>query len=213
MKTEQLIDMLSTNLEPVRGEKTGRKLAWAIVAGGAGAFGVMLLTVRLRPTVYGAPDLGFLVLKLLFMVSLIGSGAALLSRLIRPGHDGRKLFGLILLPFLAIGLAGVVRLALAHPTAWSSMILGAQWATCLFCIPLFAVVPFAVLIGALRQGAPTDLRRTGAVAGLVAGSLGAVAYAFYCPDDSLPFIALWYGGMVALCALIGAMIGPRLLRW
>ena len=213
MKTEQLIDMLSTNLEPVKREKTGRKLAWAIVAGGAGAFGVMLLTVRLRPTVDGAPDLGFLILKLLFLLSLIGSGAVLLGRLVRPGSDGRKLLALVLLPFLAIGLAGMVRLALSRPAAWGSMILGTQWATCLFCIPLFAIVPFAVLIGVLRKGAPTELKRTGAVAGLVAASLGAVAYAFYCPDDSLPFIALWYGGMVALCALIGAIIGPRLLRW
>jgi len=213
MKTEQLIEMLSTNLEPVRSERTGRALAWAIISGGAGAFGVMLLTVRLRPNVDGAPDIGFLVLKLLFLLSLIGSGAALLSRLIRPGQDGRRLFALVLLPFLAIGLAGVVRLAIARPAAWGSMILGTQWATCLFCIPLFAVVPFAVLIGALRKGAPTNLRSSGAVVGLVAVSLGAVAYAFYCPDDSLPFIALWYGGMVALCTLVGAIIGPRLLRW
>ena len=213
MKTEQLIDMLSTNLEPVKREKTGRMLAVAILVGAAAAFGVMLLTVGLRPSAGGASDLGFLVLKLLFLLSLIGLGAGLLSRLVRPGHDGRRLLVLIFLPFVALGLAGVVRLALERPAAWGSMILGTQWATCLFCIPLFAVVPFAVLIGALRKGAPTNLSRTGAVAGLVAGSLGAVAYAFYCPDDSVPFIALWYGGMVALCALIGAIIGPRLLRW
>jgi hypothetical protein len=93
------------------------------------------------------------------------------------------------------------------------MMMGSQWVTCALCIPLFAIVPFAALIWALRRGAPTNLRRTGAVAGLVAGALGAVAYAFHCPDDSIPFIALWYGGMVVLCALLGAMLGPRLLRW
>ena len=54
---------------------------------------------------------------------------------------------------------------------------------------------------------------TGAIAGLVAGALGAGAYAFYCCDDSLPFIALWYGGMVVFCAWIGGMLGPRLLHW
>jgi hypothetical protein len=93
------------------------------------------------------------------------------------------------------------------------MILGTEWAMCAFCIPLFAVIPFAALIWALRRGAPTNLRRAGAIAGLVAGALGAVAYAFHCPDDSIPFVALWYGAMVGLCALIGAILGPRFLRW
>jgi hypothetical protein len=65
----------------------------------------------------------------------------------------------------------------------------------------------------LRKGAPTDLKRAGAIAGLVAGALGATAYAFHCLDDSIPFIAVWYGAMVALCASIGAFLGPRLLRW
>jgi len=65
----------------------------------------------------------------------------------------------------------------------------------------------------LRKGAPTNLKRTGAIAGLVAGALGAMAYAFHCPDDFLPFLAFWYGGLIALCAFIGAKFGPRLLRW
>jgi hypothetical protein len=65
----------------------------------------------------------------------------------------------------------------------------------------------------LRQGAPTNLTRTGAIAGLVAGALGATAYAFNCADDSLPFIAIWYGGSIALCTFIGARLGPKLLRW
>jgi hypothetical protein len=51
------------------------------------------------------------------------------------------------------------------------------------------------------------------MAGLVAGSLTATAYALHCPDDSLPFIAVWYGGAIAVCALLGAKLGPWLLRW
>jgi Negative regulator of sigma F len=39
----------------------------------------------------------------------------------------------------------------------------------------------------------TNLRLTGAIAGLLAGALGATAYAFHCSDDSVPFIAFWYG--------------------
>jgi hypothetical protein len=213
MKTDQLIDMLSTNVEPIKGGQGRKTLAWAIVIGGAASFCVMLMTVGLRTDAAGGFHMGYLALKLLFMLSLIGIGAALLIQLIRPGQGGRKLFRLIYLPFLVAGLAGVAALTLEPSATWDRMMLGMQWVTCLFCIPLFAIIPFAVLIWALRKGAPTNLGRTGAIAGLVAGALGATAYAFHCPDDSLPFVAIWYGAMVALCAWIGSRLGPRLLRW
>jgi hypothetical protein len=32
-------------------------------------------------------------------------------------------------------------------------------------------------------------------------------------DDSLPFVAVWYGGTIVLCTFAGAMLGLRLLRW
>ncbi|MGY4290817.1 hypothetical protein ACVWXO_010083 [Bradyrhizobium sp. LM2.7] len=93
------------------------------------------------------------------------------------------------------------------------MVLGNEWAECLVSIPLIAIVPFAVVIWAIRRAAPTDLVRAGAFAGLVAGSISAMAYALHCTDDSLPFVTVWYGGTIALCTLAGALLGPRLLRW
>ena len=213
MKTDQLIDMLSTNVEPVQQGRLRKTLVWALVVGGGAAFCVMLATVGFRTGLTDGFLPGYLTLKLLFTVSLVGVGAVLLERLMRPGQDGRKLFAFVFLPFIIVVCAGVASLVFGQPMAWGRMIFGMQWATCLLCIPLFAVVPFAALIWALRKGAPTDLRRAGAIAGLVAGALGATAYAFHCPDDSVPFIAIWYGTLVALCGVLGAMVGPRLLRW
>jgi hypothetical protein len=69
------------------------------------------------------------------------------------------------------------------------------------------------VIWALRKGAPTRLKLSGAVAGIVAGGLGAADYALGCKSDTIPFIAIWYGLAIALCAAIGALFGPRLLRW
>jgi hypothetical protein len=73
--------------------------------------------------------------------------------------------------------------------------------------------PNAAIVWAVRQSAPTNLVRAGAFAGLAAGGVSAAGYALHCTDDSLPFVALWYGGTIALCTLAGAMLGPRLLRW
>jgi hypothetical protein len=213
MKTDQLIDMLSTNVEPVQQGRLRKTLVWALVVGGAAAFCLMLATVGLRTGVRDGFLPGYLTVKLLFTLSLIGVGGALLERLMRPGQDGRRLFAFVFLPFIIVICAAAASLVFGQPMAWGRMMFGMQWATCLLCIPLFAVAPFAALIWALRKGAPTHLRRVGAIAGLVAGALGATAYAFHCPDDSVPFIAIWYGTLVGLCGVIGAILGPRLLRW
>ena len=211
MKTDHLIDMLSTNLEPVKTIQIRKMLTLALVIGGASAFCLMLGTVGLRSGL--TTSLGFLALKLVFTLSLITLGTLLLARLARPGQRSKKLSSLAFVPFLILACAGVVALGSRGPMAWGKMMFGMNWLTCLLCIPMFAVIPFAALIWFLRKGAPTELKLTGAIAGLVAGALGATAYAFHCPDDTVPFIAVWYGGMVGLCALLGALLGPRLLRW
>lgn len=213
MKTDQLINLLSTNVEPVKSGQVRKTLAFAIIAGGGAAFCVMLGTVGVRADLADASHLFVVALKLVFPITLIALGALLLSKLVRPGQEGRKLFRLLLLPFLVVAIAAAVALVSETPMVWGRMIFGMNWAMCLLCIPLFAVVPFVALIWFLRKGAPTELRRTGAIAGLVAGALGATAYAFHCPDDSIPFIAIWYGAMVALCGFVGSLLGPKLLRW
>lgn len=213
MDTNKLIDVLSTNLEPVEPGVIQRALAWALALGTAGAFAAMVATVAPRPDVWADDGRAFLALKLAFTISLVATGAAWLARSMHPGRDVRWPLWLVFLPFLAIAVAGAVDLLRESAAPWSRSMFGTQWAICIVCIPLFAVIPFALLIWASRRGAPTHLRRTGAMAGLIAGALGALAYAFHCPDDYLPFIALWYGGGIAFCAAVGGLLGPRLLRW
>jgi len=101
----------------------------------------------------------------------------------------------------------------APPSHWDEMMMGNGWLECLVSIPIIAVVPFAIVMWAVRMAAPTNLTRTGALAGLVAGSISAVAYALHCTDDSFPFVALWYGRTIILCTLAGGALGPRILRW
>ena len=132
MKTDQLIDMLSANVEPVKRGQLGRTLTWALVIGGAASFCVMLATVGLRTASAGGIHVGFLAVKLLFMVSVIVTGAALLMNLIRPGQEAGTLFRFLFLPFLVAGFLGIVSLALHPSSAWDRMILGTEWVTCLF---------------------------------------------------------------------------------
>jgi hypothetical protein len=66
---------------------------------------------------------------------------------------------------------------------------------------------------ALRGLAPTRPRAAGLAAGLLAGAIGAFAYALACHEVSVAFVALWYSLGIALSGALGALLGPRLLRW
>jgi hypothetical protein len=65
----------------------------------------------------------------------------------------------------------------------------------------------------LRRGAPASPERAGWLTGVAAGGLGAFAYNFHCPFNSIVYIGLWYSLAVGLCAVVGRLVVPRLIRW
>jgi hypothetical protein len=216
LNTDRLIDLLCGNLEPVVHAQFGKKLFLAMLTGGAAALVLMLATVGPRADLVSTAHLGWTAVKLLFAVSVIGTATPLMLRSMRPGLEKETPTGIIFVPFLTAIVAALAMLLFVTPQAWSEVLRGATSMSpvrCLLCTILFAAVPFAALIWTLRHGAPPRLRLSGAIAGVVAGGLGAAAYAFACRSDTMPFIAVCYGTAIALCACIGAQLGPRLLRW
>jgi hypothetical protein len=213
MKTDDLVAALSAHVEPVNRGLVSRAVYVALAAGTVVALGIMLVGLGVRSDLMTARALIFLFLKLAFTVGIVGVASVYLTRLARPGGERRTSSVLAAMPFAAIMLLSAISLGLAPSSHWNNMVMGDQWLECLLSIPVIAIVPFAVVIAAVRRAAPTNLARTGAVAGLVAGGVSAMAYALHCTDDSLPFVAVWYGGTIVLCTLAGAALGPRLLRW
>ena len=213
MKTDDLVAFLSTNPEPVDRRLVVRALGLGLAAGMVAALGIAFVGLGVRPDLMTARALTFLLLELAFTVGIVGVASVYLARTARPGGERKVPFFLVALPFLIIIVLAAISLGLAPSSHWDKMIVGDQWLECLLSIPIIAIVPFAISIWAVRRAAPTNLVRTGAVAGLIAGGVSAMAYALHCTDDSLPFVAVWYGGTILLCALAGAALGPRLLRW
>jgi hypothetical protein len=213
MKTDELVEMLSISAKPVDRTSLVLTLSLAGAASGIAALVIACVVFGVRADLMEARALTFLFVKLAFTVGIVGLALVYLTRLARPGGERKARPFLVALPFLAIIALAAVSLGLAPRSHWDAMILGDEWLECLLSVPIIAIVPFAISIWAVRRGAPTDLARTGAVAGLVAGGVSAMAYALHCTDDSLPFVAVWYGGTIALCTLAGAALGPRLLRW
>jgi len=213
MKTDDLIALLSTNPEPVDRRSVARTLHVALAAGLIVSLGIALAALGVRSDLMTARAFVFILLKLAFTVGIVGVASMYLTRLARPGGERKTSAVLVAIPFGAIAVLSVISLGFAPSSHWDKMIVGDQWLECLLSIPIIAIVPFAVTIFAVRRAAPTNLVRAGAVAGLIAGGVSAMAYALHCTDDSLPFVAVWYGGTIVLCTLAGAALGPRLLRW
>jgi hypothetical protein len=215
MNTDRLIDMLSAELEAVSNGRLGKTLILAIVIGGAIAFALMLVTVGPRPDIQSTIHVEWVAVKLLFALSVIGTGALMLNRSMRPGLEDTTNWSVVFFPFL-IALAVALAVLLGEPQAWRELLRGATAISsirCLFLIVFFASIPLAVVMYALRQGAPTRLKLSGGIAGIVAGGIGAAAYAFNCASDTIPFIAIWYGAAIVICAVIGSQLGSRVLRW
>ena len=213
MRTEDLIAMLSTNVEPVDHRRTVRNVCLAVVAGAAAAVGTVYFLFGPRTDLTTVESFIPPLLKVALTLVILVPASIYLIRLARPGGERRFSAALLALPFVAVMLLVAVSLQFAPSSHWKGKIFGDEWLECVISIPLIAVVPFSVIVWTVRQMAPTNLSRTGAFVGLVAGCLSATGYALHCADDSVPFFALWYGGTIALCTYAGWKLGPRLLRW
>lgn len=213
MKTNDLVALLSSNHEPVDHKLVARTLYMALGVGSVVSLGIMFTGLGVRPDLTTVHALIFLTVKLLFAVGIVSLASVYLIRLARPGGEHKNPSFLVAIPFLVITLLAAISLWFAPSLLWDNMIMGGGWLECLVSIPVIAVVPFAISIYAVRRAAPTDLTRAGAVAGLAAGGISAMAYALHCTDDSFPFVAIWYCATILLCMVAGAAAGPRLLRW
>lgn len=91
--------------------------------------------------------------------------------------------------------------------------MGDSWSTCSWSVLVLSLPGLACVLSAVRGMAPTRPFAAGFAAGLFAGALGAFGYSLSCPEVSPAFVALWYSLGIGLSGIVGALLGPRLLRW
>lgn len=84
---------------------------------------------------------------------------------------------------------------------------------CLLSSISFALPMFITLTLFMRGAAPTQPKMTALLIGIASGSWGVFVYGLQCPFTNVAYIALWYGGAVALVTLAAAAILPRFSRW
>ncbi|MCJ1885071.1 DUF1109 domain-containing protein [Pseudomonas sp. LA21] len=213
MNTDELIDLLASGEGPVERHALARRLGVALLGGGLGA---LLLTM----TLYGVrADLAEVAVTPLFWakVALPGSltvlALVLTQRLARPGVRGGAAWTMLVLPLLLVWLGAAITLAGAPQEARAELILGRTWRTCALNITLLSVPAFIAIFWALRGLAPTRLRQAGAAGGLLAGATATLAYCLHCPEMGVPFWGVWYLLGMLVPTVLGAALGPRVLRW
>jgi hypothetical protein len=151
--------------------------------------------------------------KFVFTASLALTAFLCARAFSMPGAYSRRM-GLALLLAPALMIAAVMaELTVMPEQTWMPRMIGTNSMICMSFIPLIGIGPLAVFIAVLRYGAPTRPVLAGALAGLLAGGLGATFYAAHCFDDSPLFVAVWYTIAIAVMAALGAIAGRVFIRW
>lgn len=200
---------------PVVADRTEaqRRVAVAVGGGLLGATLLMFLVLGVNPRLGTYLLLPMHWVKVGFALILAAGGLRATLRLARPGAGLGWTPAVIATPVVLLGALALLALLDAPGAQRRDLLFGDTWAACPLNIALLAVPAFGLTLWAMRALAPTRLRRAGACAGLFAGAMGALAYTLHCPELAAPFIAVWYLLGVLIPAGLGALIGPRVLRW
>ena len=208
-----MVDRLVADLAPVESPPVARRLALGLGAG-------LLLSVVLVGIVFGyRPDMATATMTMIFWVKLAyvaGIGAIALwavERLVRPGVPTGNLLLWLLAPTLAMTGLAAIQLIDGPADLREHLIMGFSAAAAPWRILAAALPPLVGLAWAVRGVAPTRLVFAGTMVGLAAGGFGAASYAMHCQESAAPFLLIWYSAGVVACGVLGAVLGPRVLRW
>ncbi|WP_454887198.1 DUF1109 domain-containing protein [Sphingomonas oryzagri] len=213
MKTDDLIRSLSRDVPRVTRNALGRRIGLGILGGGVVTMLIVAGVLGIRPDLHTAMYGFSFWMKWTYTVSL-GVGAVLaVMRLARPTASSLRSLWWLVVPVLLLAGVGIGELADTPSRDWLAMWLGVSWKVCPWLVLTLAMPIFIGLLWSFRQLAPSRLREAGAAAGLAAGAWAATIYCLHCPEVSAIFVLTWYSLGILLAAGVGALIGPRLLRW
>ncbi|QQC67616.1 DUF1109 domain-containing protein [Paraburkholderia ginsengisoli] len=213
MKTDDFISLLATGVAPVDRHALPKRFGVAILIGAVGATLLMATLLGVRRDLADVALTPIFWAKIALPSCLMIGSLWMSTRLARPGVRAGGSGCLIAAPVAVVWLAGALVLIAAPDDARLALVLGKTWRVCPFNIALLSVPGFVAVFWALKGLAPTRLALSGAAGGLLAGSTATLAYCLHCPEMGIPFWGAWYLLGMLVPTVIGAVLGPRLLRW
>lgn len=211
MKTDDLITMIANQAGPAPKVSVTNRLVPAGIGGGLIAAAIVLGVLGLIPgDIFSEPGPW---IKIGYASTLAIAAGWLFARLGKPGASGKQATSAVVGVVIIMLIAGVLSYLGTPASERAAALLGHSWLVCPWAILALSLPVMAGAFWAMRGFAPTDLTAAGAACGLFSGSVAALAYALACTEPAAPFIAVWYTLGIALCGVLGAVLGPKLLRW
>lgn len=211
MKTEALIDMLARDAGPVPRALAARRLSPAAAAGLLASALIAITWFGIIPAQMFATAVPWT--KMAYAGALALAAGWWTARLSRPAAPIALPRRVTVLVLLAMVVVGGLSLASTPAGARLDAVLGESWSTCPWSVLVLSLPALAGSLWAVRGLAPTRPGAAGFAAGLLAGSVGAFGYSLSCPEASPAFVAIWYTLGIAFTGAVGAVLGPRVLRW
>lgn len=213
MTTDALIRSLAADLRPVPRNAVGLRVAAGLAMGGLVTTMLIGAWLGFRPNFDLALHSQSFWMKWAYTASLSAVAIAATVQLARPEPVRVRGLWLLGLPIALLAVVGLIELARLPSDQWLAIWLGRSWKQCPWVVLRLAIPIFIGLLWAYRRLAPTRLRAAGAAAGLTAGACAATLYCLHCPETSALFVLTWYSLGIGMMTAIGALLGPRLLRW
>jgi hypothetical protein len=211
MKTDHLIDMLARGVEPAERLRWLARIGVTLLVGLVVAVALVAIGLGVRP------DIGAARMPVMMKATFAAAAAAVMLplaiQLLKPGRPLGWRLGAVGVFVAIAGIATVTALMGEDPARRMEAWTGGGFPWCIVLVPVLAAPTAAGLMWLMRAFAPTQLTMTGAAIGGLSGGIGAMAYSMYCPVDSVAFVTTWYVLAIAICAVLGAVLGARLLRW
>lgn len=213
MNNQDLIASVCADLTPVKGTDVERQITNAGLIGAGVSLALLISTLGIQPGLSTVATMTPLAIKAGFGASLAAVGLIALFRLARPGGSQTNMLQKAVMIFVLLASIALVQSGHVNNAGDAKLLLGASWQSCSLRIAALSV-PITGMIGwAVRRQAPVRLRHAGAAIGLTAGATAAAIYALACSENSAAFVLIWYSAGIAVSTAMGAILGPRLLRW
>jgi hypothetical protein len=212
MDTEDLIERLAADLEPVRPlwPPWARTVLWMGIALPYVAAVVWGKLTMVDP-VQVANDTRFMIEQAATLATALTAAIAAFRSAV-PGFDMRVL----LLPVVPLGLWLA---SVGHGCIQDWLQLGAEGLTirpdwdCLPMATVIGIIPAAAIIVMLRRAAPLNPRLTLALAALSVASIANFGLQFAHTRDASIMVLVWHLGAAAVLTTLGGWLGQRVLGW
>jgi hypothetical protein len=212
VRTDELIRTLAADAPVYRPMRLAPLLAGGALAGAA-LWAVLIAIGPLHWPPARLAGASWFPMKAGYSFALAITGLAATTQLARPGGRVGWAIWIASAAFVVVAVLAMHETMTTPVAGLRRLWMGQTAVLCPWIILVAAAPTFVVSFWLLGHTAPTRLALAGAVAGFFAGGAGATTWSLYCAESTAAFVLAWYTLGVAACAGLGALIGPRLLRW